>query len=142
MAKKLKIKEFTDKQLTRIPKPGYWLSVYEFDKPIYGDIIWYTAYCIMNGHIRYLRTDHFKTNWFKENIEAGKNPWTTMLWTCMPTQKEVDAAGLNDTEKAKLSPEFRERLADKWFYFETLEDMKATFPDLDERFFVKPENDL
>ena len=125
MAKKLIIKEFTDKQLARIPKPGYWLSVYEFDKPLHGDLIWYTAYCIMNGHIRYLRTDHFKTSWFKENIEAGKHPWTTMLWTCMPTKKEVDAA-----------------LNDKWFHFETLEDMKEAFPNLDVRFFIKPENDL
>ena len=124
MAKKLKIKEFTDKQLARIPKPGYWISVYQFDKPVYGDLIWYTTYCIMNGHIRYLRTDHFKTSWFKENIQAGKNPWTTMLWTCMPTKKEVD----NSEEK--------------WFHFETLEDMKIAFPNLDERFYIKPENDL
>lgn len=42
----------------------------------------------------------------------------------MPTQKQVT----NSQEK--------------WFYFETLEDMKAAFPKLDERFYIKPENDL
>jgi hypothetical protein len=113
MAKQLKPKEWTEKQLARLPQPGYWL--YEF-KRVHprGTYHEFTAYCVKNGYIRYIRTDN-------------PNPtWWTLLWSCMHTQKQI----------ASPRPE------ETFHFFNTLEEMQQAFPHLHPNFFVKPENDF
>jgi hypothetical protein len=72
MKTKLQPKEWTPKQLERLPAPGYWLNRYQM-----GSEIYYTAYCNMNGYFKYVRTD------------GANNTWGTLRWTCAPTTKEI-----------------------------------------------------
>ena len=71
--KKLKVKTWSDKQLSRLPKTGYWLHIGR--EPLNR----ITLYCVKNGYIRYIRTD-------RTNPE-----WGTLYWTCMPTAKQINA---------------------------------------------------
>jgi len=110
--KVMKVKSWTPHQLNRLPKPGYWLSVYT---PNINNEKWYSAYCVMNGYIKYAR--------YQGGYEHG---WTTLLWSCMPTQKQI----------ANPSPN------EQFHYFSDLDSMLLAFPDLPGPFFVKPENDF
>jgi len=67
--KKLKKKEWTPKQMERLPKPGYWVSRYK-------DMEEVSVYCVMNGYVKYI---HYL---------CGRD-WNTLLWTCMPTAKQI-----------------------------------------------------
>jgi hypothetical protein len=106
----MKVKSWTPHQLNRLPKPGYWLLVYT---PNINNEKWYHAYCVMNGYIRYVRSDM-------------KSEWNTLLWSCMPTQKQI----------ANPNPE------EQFHYFPDLDSMRLAFPDLPGSFFIKPENDF
>ena len=114
MAKKLKPKEWTPKQLERLPQEGYWLNVFDLGR---GQT-WYTGYCIKNGYIKYIRTDHL----------AAGHGWGTLLWTCMTTRKQMGTL-----------PE--ERIG-VYHHFETIEQMQEAFPNLPEEFYEKPINDF
>ena len=112
--KTLELKEWTPNQIKRLPQEGYWLKVFKFTN---GDI-WYTAYCIKNGYIQYIRTDHLK---------AGYG-WNTLLWTCMTTRKQMATLSKNE-------------IGD-YHYFPTIEDMQIAFPNLPKEFYQKPINDF
>lgn len=114
MAKKLKPKEWTPKQLERLPQEGYWLNVFDIGR----GITWYTGYCIKNGYIRYIRTDH---------LAAGYG-WGTLLWTCMTTRSQM----------ATLP---KDRIGE-YYHFDTIEEMEAKFPHLPKEYFIKPDNDF
>jgi hypothetical protein len=111
--KTLKPKEWTAKQLERLPKEGYWLNVFDVGR----ETILYAGYCIKNGYIRYIRTDF--------PIGTG---WYTLLWTCMTTRNQMETL-----------PEERVGV---YHYFETIEQMQAAFPNLPEEFYQKPDNDF
>lgn len=61
------LKQFSEKQLARLPAAGYWAEKS-------GGAA--TFYCIMNGAVKYFR---------------GKpdGQWATLLWSCCPTAKAV-----------------------------------------------------
>ena len=109
MSAKSKVKEWTPNQLKRLPDAGYWLHRYHI-----GGEARYTAYCIMNGRIKYIRTD------------VPHPAWHTLLWSCMPTKKMISS----------------EEQSGRWWHFQTNEAMKARFPFIDKSFFEKPDNDL
>lgn len=104
-----KPKRWTPHQLNRLPKPGYWLSEFTFT----GGKKSYTAYCIMNGAIKYVRDD-FNSN------------WSTLLWSCMPTQKQITNGKPNTV----------------FSYYPTLDDMITANPSLPDTFKSKPVNDF
>jgi hypothetical protein len=112
--KPLKPKEWTPNQIKRLPQEGYWLNVFKFTN---GEV-WYTANCIKNGHIQYIRTDHLK---------AGHG-WGTLLWTCMTTRKQMATLPKN--------------VIGDYYHFQTIKDMQAAFPDLPVEFYQKPVNDF
>lgn len=112
--KKLKEKSWTPKQLERLPDTGYWLGTYDFGKPYLGEMVHYTGYCIMNGYIRYVRTD-------------SNYDWSTLLWSCMPTRRQIETG---EDPRAKF------------YHFATLEEMLSAYPDLPAKFHEKPDNDF
>jgi len=61
------LKQFSEKQLARLPAAGYWVESYGASA---------TFYCVMNGAVKYFR---------------GKpdGQWATLLWSCCPTAKAV-----------------------------------------------------
>ena len=116
MSKALKPKGWTPKQLERLPDAGYWLESYDFGKPYLGETVHYTGYCIMNGRIKYVRSD------------AGSNSsWSTLLWSCMPTRRQIETG---QDPRAKF------------YHFATLEEMLAAYPNLPQNFYARPENDF
>jgi hypothetical protein len=116
MKKKLKPKEWTEKQLARLPQPGYWLYEFQYSSgvPTLADKS-YSAYCVKNGYIRYIRDDI-----------GTPSSWHTLLWSCMHTRNQI----------AKPQPE------ETFHYFATIEQMQEAFPGLHPAFFKKPENDF
>lgn len=67
--KKLKPKQWTERQVRQLPEPGYYLDFWPSLNAV-------SAYCIMNGYCKYI---HW--SWGTE--------WFTLLWSCAPTRKEV-----------------------------------------------------
>lgn len=113
-AKTLKPKQWTPNQIKRLPQEGYWMNVWNFAN---GETM-YDLTCIKNGHLRYLRTDFLK-------VGTG---WQVLLWTCMTTRNQMATLPKN-------------RIGD-YYYFQTIEDMQAAFPNLPEEFYEKPVNDF
>lgn len=66
------LKEFSEKQLARLPAAGYWVEM------IGDNAASATFYCVMNGAVKYFR---------------GKpdGQWATLLWSCCPTAKTIAA---------------------------------------------------
>ncbi len=112
--KTLKPKQWTPNQIKRLPQEGYWMNVWNFAN---GETM-YDLTCIKNGHLRYLRTDFLK-------VGTG---WQVLLWTCMTTRNQMATLPKN-------------RIGD-YYYFQTIEDMQAAFPNLPEEFYEKPVNDF
>jgi hypothetical protein len=63
-----KVKEFTPKQLARLPDMGYWVEDH-------GNAMGF--YCLMNGRIKYIHAHH------------RDGEWSTLLWSCCPTRKQI-----------------------------------------------------
>lgn len=84
-----KLKAFSEKQLARLPQLGYWVELYN-GQP-------YDFICVKNGAVKYTR--------------SGYEQWTTLLWSCCPTAKQVAAE------------------PDKFLYFADHKSMLARFPD-------------
>ncbi|HEY9793714.1 MAG TPA: hypothetical protein V6D22_25180 [Candidatus Obscuribacterales bacterium] len=63
-----KVKEFTPKQLARLPDMGYWVEEHGNSK---------SFYCLMNGRIKYIHGGH------------RDGEWSTLLWSCCPTRKQI-----------------------------------------------------
>lgn len=61
-----KTKTFTPKQMARLPDPGY---VLEMNGPVVITVV-----CVKNGQVKYTRGDY---------------TWSTLLWSCCPTRKQV-----------------------------------------------------
>ncbi|MGD9683009.1 MAG: hypothetical protein AB7W16_17610 [Candidatus Obscuribacterales bacterium] len=64
-----KLKAFSEKQLARLPRLGYWVVLYN-GRP-------YDFICVKNGAVKYTRPGH--------------EEWHTLLWSCCPTAKQVAA---------------------------------------------------
>lgn len=64
------LKEFSEKQLARLPAAGYWVEM------IGANAASATFFCVMNGAVKYFR---------------GKpdGQWATLLWSCCPTAKTI-----------------------------------------------------
>jgi hypothetical protein len=110
MTKKLKIKTWTDRQIKQLPEPGYYLHIWE------GNYASISAYCIMNGHCKYMHIDK-KLNEPQE--------WWTLLWSCAPTKKKV----ANPYEGSRFE------------YFKTHEEMMQSHPNLIQ-ISIKSPNDI
>lgn len=79
---KIKNKSWTPLQIERLPEPGYLYSIYVGDcKPEYKSI---QVFCIMNGYIKYMRTDFLNGSWTENSLD-----WSTLLWSCCPTKKQI-----------------------------------------------------
>lgn len=119
--KALKPKSWTDKQISRLPKEGYWLSIYEAPIKNDGTYISTTLYCIMNGYIKYIREDVMCGQ------SEGYHPeWVTLLWTCMPTERMI-----NNPEEYTT-----------YYHYETIEEVIKYNPTLSKKFHTKAPNDL
>ena len=92
----MKKKEFTEHQLKRLPKEGYWVEVYKSDH--YEAV---SFYCIFNGMIKYKRND----------LGPGGEEWSTLLWSCMATKKMIDKA--NSDKGSNVT----------YLYYESFEDL-------------------
>lgn len=99
-----KTKTFTEKQLARLPDMGYWLG------SMNGK--YYEVLCIKNGACQYTR--------------APNGQWSTLLWSCCPTRKQVSGNMYGVT----------------WEHFLDHASMMARHPDIGFDANVKAPNDF
>lgn len=107
-------KQWTPFQLKRLPKNGYWVCEYNSNiknKSYYNIHV----YCIMNGYIRYIRSD--------TNLPT----WNTLLWSCMPTKNQI----------------INHRKEETFTHFDTMDLFINKFKNtIHPNFFIKPNNDF
>lgn len=119
------IKEFTQKQIDRLPNEGYWLSYFKSNNPSIMKNLGErpSAYCIKNGMIKYIHS-------------MWGNEWCTLLWTCMNTKRQI----LKDNESKMLSGDSYEGSYHE--HYDTHDEMIKAHPELDSAFQKKAPNDF
>ena len=110
---------FTPNQQARLPEEGYVLSFF-IGTSTYKST---SAYCIMNGEVKYIRYEEIHGGHWSSLFSSK---WNTLLWSCMPTKKQI----------ANPTPE------ETFHHFKTHEEMIAAFPTLPKGFDVKAPNDF
>lgn len=111
--KKLKIKDWTPKQIERLPEPGYWFSF--FDGSEFKLI---TVYSVLNGYVKYIRSD-----W--KDIS-----WSTLLWSCCPTKNQIKLENENENSPCKYTR------------YDTFEKLIEAHPEIFNMIKEKAPNDI
>lgn len=121
---KIKVKQFTENQIKRLPDDGYLIEYY-ITVDLKSEVLSRrpSLYCIKNGSVKYI-------HWL------WGSDWSTLLWSCCPTKNAIQKS--ND-EFVKNGDN---HLGFYYKFYKTHEDMLLDNPNLDDVFKIKAPNDM